>query len=43
MSLQRVWAWLLAGVIAYIPANLYPMLETRTLSSMKSVRVSSMG
>ncbi len=31
MSLQRVWAWLLAGVIAYIPANLYPMLETRTL------------
>ena len=30
-SLQRVWAWWLAGVIAYIPANLYPMLETRTL------------
>ncbi|MEM9970874.1 MAG: paraquat-inducible protein A [Pseudomonadota bacterium] len=31
MSLQRVWAWWIAGVIAYIPANLYPMLETRTL------------
>ena len=31
MSLQRVWAWWLAGIIAYIPANLYPMLETRTL------------
>ncbi len=30
-SLQRVWAWWFAGIIAYIPANLYPMLETRTL------------
>lgn len=30
-SLQKVWAWWLAGVMAYIPANLYPMLETRTL------------
>ena len=30
-SLQRVWAWWIAGIIAYIPANLYPMLETRTL------------
>ena len=30
-SLQRVWAWWIAGVMAYIPANLYPMLETRTL------------
>ncbi len=27
---QRVWAWWLAGVICYIPANLYPMLLTRT-------------
>ncbi|SPH23764.1 Paraquat-inducible protein A [Defluviimonas aquaemixtae] len=27
-SLQRVWAWLFAGMIAYIPANLYPMLVT---------------
>lgn len=25
-ALQRVWAWWLAGLIAYIPANLYPML-----------------
>lgn len=31
MSLQRVWAWWIAGVLAYIPANLYPMLHTRTL------------
>ncbi len=30
-SLQRVWAWWIAGLMAYIPANLYPMLETRTL------------
>lgn len=30
-SLQRVWAWLFAGLVAYIPANLYPMLETTTL------------
>ncbi|MEM6477611.1 MAG: paraquat-inducible protein A [Pseudomonadota bacterium] len=30
-SLQRVWAWWLAGVLAYIPANMYPMLQTRIL------------
>ena len=30
-SLQKVWAWMIAGLIAYIPANLYPMLETETL------------
>lgn len=30
-SLQRVWAWLLAGIITYIPANIYPMLLTSTL------------
>lgn len=30
-SLQRVWAWWFAGVMAYVPANLYPMLETRLL------------
>ncbi len=29
-SLQRVWAWLIAGMIAYIPANVYPMLLTQT-------------
>lgn len=31
MSLQRVWAWLIAGMIAFVPANLYPMLITNTL------------
>jgi paraquat-inducible protein A len=35
-SLQAVWAWLLAGLIAYVPANLYPMLET-TLFGRTSV------
>ncbi|RAP42952.1 paraquat-inducible membrane protein A [Rhodovulum viride] len=33
LSLQRVWAWWSLGLIAYVPANLYPMLETRTLVS----------
>ena len=28
MSLQKVWAWWIAGLIVYIPANLYPMLRT---------------
>lgn len=32
-SLDAVWAWWLAGAVAYIPAQLYPMLETRTLVS----------
>jgi paraquat-inducible protein A len=30
-SLQRVWAWLIAGMVAYVPANVYPMLLTSTL------------
>lgn len=30
-SMQKVWAWLIAGMIAYIPANVYPMLLTSTL------------
>ena len=30
-SLQRVWAWLFAGIVVYIPANVYPMLRTSTL------------
>lgn len=25
-SLQKVWAWWVAGLIAYVPANLYPMM-----------------
>jgi paraquat-inducible protein A len=32
-ALQTVWALLLAGMVAYVPANLYPMLITRSLFS----------
>lgn len=34
-SLQRVWALWLVGLICYIPANMYPMLQTRTLLSVQ--------
>ncbi|PYG26393.1 paraquat-inducible protein A [Pelagimonas varians] len=30
-SLSRVWAWWMLGLICYIPANIYPMLETKLL------------
>ena len=30
-GLQKVWAWLIAGIVMYIPANLYPMLSTASL------------
>ena len=30
-SLQQVWAWLIAGLIMFVPANIYPMLKTSTL------------
>ena len=32
-SLSRVWAWWVLGLMAYVPANLAPMLSTRTLIS----------
>lgn len=32
LSLSRVWAWWVAGLMAYVPANLWPMLRTRTLA-----------
>ena len=32
--LQAVWAWLLAGMIFYIPANVLPMLRTQTLGGV---------
>lgn len=31
--LSAVWAWWLAGLIFYIPANLFPMLSTQTLGN----------
>ncbi|WP_238987440.1 paraquat-inducible protein A [Roseovarius dicentrarchi] len=36
MSLQKVMAWWVLGVACYIPGNLYPMLETKTLVSTQS-------
>ncbi|RKF15284.1 paraquat-inducible membrane protein A [Roseovarius spongiae] len=36
VSLQKVWAWWLMGLGFYIPANIYPMLETRTLVHTQS-------
>ncbi|MEO1139879.1 MAG: paraquat-inducible protein A [Pseudomonadota bacterium] len=34
-SLQRVWAYWLVGLMCYIPANVYPMLQTRTLLTVQ--------
>lgn len=34
-SLQRVWALWLVGLMCYVPANLYPMLQTRTLLTVQ--------
>lgn len=31
LSLQRVWAFWIVGLMCYIPANIYPMLRTQTL------------
>ncbi len=38
-SLSRVWAWWWAGLICYVPANIYPMLETRTLVHTESATI----
>jgi len=34
-SLQRVWAFWIVGFMCYVPANLYPMLKTRTLMQVQ--------
>ncbi len=34
-GLQKVWAWLIAGIIFYIPANIYPMMSTRSFAGLK--------
>ena len=33
--LQYVWAWLAAGIVTYIPANLYPMMSTQTFAGLR--------
>ena len=35
-SLQWVWAFWVTGLLAYIPANLYPMLVTQTIVGTQS-------
>ena len=35
-SLSRSWAYLLSAVIMYIPANLYPVLQSRTVAGDES-------
>ena len=32
MGVQRVWAFLLVGIIAYIPANIMPIMRTQSFS-----------
>lgn len=32
--LQAVWAWMIAGIIFYIPANLLPMLKTSSFAGL---------
>ena len=39
LSLQKVWAWWIAGVICYIPANVFPMLSTRMLFETKEANI----
>ena len=35
-SMARVWFWWLLGVLAYVPANVWPMLQTRILFDASS-------
>lgn len=38
-SIQTALAWMLAGVIAYIPANIYPMLRTSMLNESSDATI----
>ena len=40
-SIQRTWAFLIAAVILYAPANLLPVLTTHTLVSTESDTIMS--
>lgn len=35
MSIQKSWAWLTAGVLAYIPANIYPIMHSTVFGDSK--------
>jgi paraquat-inducible protein A len=34
-GLQKVWAWWAAGLIMYVPANLFPMMRTQTFAGLQ--------
>lgn len=34
-GLQAVWAWWFAGLIMYVPANVFPMMKTRTFAGLQ--------
>lgn len=34
-GLQKVWAWWVAGLIMYVPANLFPMMRTQTFGGLQ--------
>lgn len=34
-GLSQVWAWWAAGLICYIPANIYPMMTTRSFGGLQ--------
>ncbi|WP_308916371.1 paraquat-inducible protein A [Jannaschia sp. LMIT008] len=38
-SLQRVWAWWLAGVLFFVPANVWPMLITSTVGRAQEATI----
>ncbi|HSB97586.1 MAG TPA: paraquat-inducible protein A, partial [Spongiibacteraceae bacterium] len=40
-SIARTWAFLIAAIIAYIPANLLPMMYTRSLFGAQSDTIMS--
>ena len=38
-AMQRVWAWWWAGVLFYIPANLWPMLLTQQMGATQEATI----
>lgn len=36
LSLQRVWAFLIVGVLSYIPANIHPITTTQSLTGSRT-------
>lgn len=39
LSLQKVWAWWCAGLLCYVPANIYPMLRTQSLLTTEDATI----